>query len=337
MNVPWYDDEHQIEKLIEFTGLHGLNEVAKARREAGYERDERLNEMVFIGHFWGDTCGNFGKILWPKAVTGIPFPRVLGAQAWEVFLAAYGLTMPAVSLSFDLPPASSACDRCGGAWTINNCAQAIVVHTNEDLPLEPFIGRTLEKVEEYLRIKRRTTVFFQPDLAIYNEAYRGKEKHPVFPMTAKLRKDGWVREPIKSAYRVQPGDVGHLNTWYYRHPACQQAYLAGLEREHFYEIFKKAGFQEVALSEVANEYCSDPTCCPPWFLVQTEHGKFRIGWRKRVISLELMDENLKRKCNLELLFQHENVTKGPDYIHCWGTEKAVEYLKTLRAIDVAYP
>lgn len=90
-------------------------------------------------------------------------------------------------------------------------------------------------------------------------------------------------------------------------------------------VFKSAGYHQIALNETPNQYWRDPEALP-WFEVTTEHGFFVIGWRKRVISIE-WGESLTVP---EDLFADQDVTKDREMIHAWGYDKAIEYLTAIR-------
>lgn len=89
-----------------------------------------------------------------------------------------------------------------------------------------------------------------------------------------------------------------------------------------------------------NGYCKDECCAHiPWFLFHTIDGDIKIGWRKRVISIE-WQENYK-PFDFDELFKEENVTKwvenGKRGIHAWGKDMAYEYLKkVLNAVTPEY-
>ncbi|MCP4762868.1 MAG: hypothetical protein GY870_13900 [archaeon] len=89
-------------------------------------------------------------------------------------------------------------------------------------------------------------------------------------------------------------------------------------------LFKKPIFVE----EIPNEYCSD-WCCRhlPWFIITTTIGRFKIGWRKRVIEID-WSETVNTK-DSEELFKSEDVTKGEKYIHAWNIDKASEYIEKI--------
>ncbi len=105
-------------------------------------------------------------------------------------------------------------------------------------------------------------------------------------------------------------------------PSSKQA--AEKERQEIIALFDEPIFVE----EIPNGYCSR-SCCRhlPWFVVTTTVGRFTIGWRKSVISIEW--KNFKSLP--DILFPEENVTMGPCYIHAYGYEKAKQYIKTIIA------
>jgi hypothetical protein len=60
----------------------------------------------------------------------------------------------------------------------------------------------------------------------------------------------------------------------------------------------------------------------PWWLVMTEIGIVRIGWRKRVIAIDWSSTSLRKEIT------NDDVTKSDKDVHAWGYSKAVEYLTT---------
>jgi hypothetical protein len=80
----------------------------------------------------------------------------------------------------------------------------------------------------------------------------------------------------------------------------------------------------VFVEEVTNEYSLDGR---PWFVVTTKVGRVKVGWRKRVISIDWSGSTVDRDAHD--LFPDEDVTKVGRLIHAWGYEKAREYLKKI--------
>ncbi|MHA1469073.1 MAG: hypothetical protein ACTSSP_00780 [Candidatus Asgardarchaeia archaeon] len=97
------------------------------------------------------------------------------------------------------------------------------------------------------------------------------------------------------------------------------------------EIFKSAGFNVIHVEAIDSQYCSKACCYKwPWVIVTTQKGRIKLGWRKRVINLDWSESDIKA-IGMEL-FKGENVTTGEHYIHCWGKDKAIEYLKKLNSV-----
>ena len=95
-------------------------------------------------------------------------------------------------------------------------------------------------------------------------------------------------------------------------------------------LFTKAGFEAIYVKVIDNEYCKKACCYKyPWVIVTTSKGRIKFGWRKSVMNLDWSDSDLG--IDGEKLFKDEDVTKGYSYIHCWGEDKAVEYLKKLNS------
>lgn len=94
------------------------------------------------------------------------------------------------------------------------------------------------------------------------------------------------------------------------------------------ELFRAAGLKIKHVEVVNNQYSGDVFYYKyPWVIVTTEKGPLKIGWRKRVINLDWSESDIKS--NGEVLFSEEKTTKGDRYVHCWGYNKAAEYIKKL--------
>lgn len=96
--------------------------------------------------------------------------------------------------------------------------------------------------------------------------------------------------------------------------------------ERLKAIFLLAGIELLSFHQLPNNYCGD-NCCPhrPWGLAETKYGLIKIGWRKRVISIEWPKEaNINGK---DILPKGEEwITSWESGIHAYGWAKAVEYL-----------
>jgi hypothetical protein len=81
----------------------------------------------------------------------------------------------------------------------------------------------------------------------------------------------------------------------------------------------------IFVEAIGNGYCPN-ACCRhlPWFVVTTTIGRFKIGWRKRVIELD-WSGTLATK-TAAVLFPGEEVTKFDRTIHAWGYDAAQQYI-----------
>lgn len=141
-------------------------------------------------------------------------------------------------------------------------------------------------------------------------------------------------------------DVRHhrcscINGVFY-HSSCWDQYrriqeIKKFDNNLFNFLYKKSDYTYDLLP---NGYCDQPCCANiPWFMFHTIDGDIKIGWRKRVISIE-WQKNFK-DFDFEALFGDEDVTKWQQGkvrgIHAWGSEKAYEYLsKVQKAVNPNY-
>ena len=84
----------------------------------------------------------------------------------------------------------------------------------------------------------------------------------------------------------------------------------------------------IHIEEIPNQYCND-WCCRhlSWFIVTTTIGRFKIGRRERVISIDWSKTTGTKPC--ETLFRDEDVTKGEKSIHAWSMDDARKYIETI--------
>ncbi len=100
--------------------------------------------------------------------------------------------------------------------------------------------------------------------------------------------------------------------------------LAGFEVEKTYEIAN--GYWPEAYHELRRDN--------PWWLMKTEHGLIKIGWRKRVISIDWSDTHYRAGVVGEGIWPNtiteDEVTRSETNIHAYTYFKALEYLTKLR-------
>lgn len=115
------------------------------------------------------------------------------------------------------------------------------------------------------------------------------------------------------------------------HPDCVRIQQEREQRAKFEACFKEAGFFAY-LRNITNGYGGTGYPYLDWYEAQTVFGPIRIGWRKRVISIEYHGVTTpENKVRLEAknLIQ-DDVTRDGHLVHAWGYEKAVKYLRLIR-------
>lgn len=118
---------------------------------------------------------------------------------------------------------------------------------------------------------------------------------------------------------------------YFYHKQCNFINNLNIKQNQFSEILNKVYPNNYTFKVIPNEYCQSEFYAP-WFITSTPDGDIKIGWRKRVINIEWLD-NYKAFTET---FNSENTTRGfgkygdNRYIHAWGTEKSIEYLDRAR-------
>lgn len=97
-----------------------------------------------------------------------------------------------------------------------------------------------------------------------------------------------------------------------------------MNEERARALFLLAGIDIVRIHELLNQYWrSNDSPRGPWWLAETRHGTIRIGWRKRVISIDWEGTKLRE------IITEDEVTKEPHLVHAWSYLKALEYLSLL--------
>lgn len=108
-----------------------------------------------------------------------------------------------------------------------------------------------------------------------------------------------------------------------------------MTNEEVKAIFLLSGLGATSFYEIKNEYYSSSG--EPWWLVRTEFGLIKIGWRKRVINIDWTDTGLviDEESDGDYEFHkrpisNDDTTKWESGIHAWGYAKAVEYITNLK-------
>jgi hypothetical protein len=311
--------------------LEKLNKLTKSRKKSGYDDHERLDWFMILGRWVLDECGNCGKVLGKSLKERFPaIPDIITREALSEFLRANG-SDEGYSHSFEhgIPPERVVCSVCGEKWTIENCHDTVELKSNIVMSLKEHVGTTLKALQELLNQKTDGIYWFCYDKPIRNDRYIDLTPLPDYK-TLKVNEKGWVgkEKGIDENYVIQEGDDVYVYVFKFAHYNCHRTAQAKAEKENFLDIFYKAGYKVQDIAAIPNEYCPC-TVCAPWYLVKTAVGTFKIGWRKRVINIDWSKTNLQHVMSL---FTKEDVTKNNWCIHAWGTEKAIEYLATMKTL-----
>jgi len=133
----------------------------------------------------------------------------------------------------------------------------------------------------------------------------------------------WSIDDIIDYVTIEQGSYKRIGY----HKECLKSHNDRKQLKEFENIFSKVyNLSELKFTVIPNEYSSYEHYAS-WFIVSTPDGDIKIGWRKRVINIEWLD-NYKRFTET---FVSEDVTRGGTLngvrnIHAWSVEKAVEYL-----------
>lgn len=90
-------------------------------------------------------------------------------------------------------------------------------------------------------------------------------------------------------------------------------------------LFIAAGFVVTAMRDVHNQYWGADAHESKWVIVVANGYTFLIGWRKRVIHIEIV--NPPKGFSFAGLIL-DDVTKETSMIHAWTYEKAIQYLRS---------
>lgn len=347
----WYNDFYFVRLAAE--SLEGLNRLIDERHTAGYVRKEKLREFYVRGFLSLDSCGNCLKLSDLTAFDFRKLPPVLTREEYWEEVKKLASDDPWLSFSYNggnVPSVGLKCAYCDTGWTLENCHDVTVKHREVyDMSSDGFAGKTLGEVNEILSLRTDGVYRLHHCYPIRNDQFidlspRWPEEKAEWAKKVYKNEKGWLGDSnghkLGDDFPVSPTDELSLNVWEYYHRACNEERLAKDEAEKFQEVFQKAGFQKFVLTPVHNEYCPNPstcTSCAPWYVVDTEIGSIKVGWRKRVINIDWGNLKAERKLrsfflktNISSLFKSEDVTVGDTYVHAWGWDKATEYLSKIR-------
>ena len=119
-----------------------------------------------------------------------------------------------------------------------------------------------------------------------------------------------------------------------RHHMCNELAVVQEGMQQIHEIVAASGIVGQVLF-IPNRYWPKGSdyddIRTPWAIVQTDKGLIRIGWRKRVFSIEwgFAGEPCSFTATGPDLVGADETTTESRLVHAWGTAKAIEYLQRL--------
>lgn len=299
-----YDTQEGIERFLH--SFEGLQEL-RLQRKAAFERRERLSPWLVMRHFFLDNQGG----CWELSQKDRYIKEEIAKLPTVSSVFPETLTYSMASL---IPRHVVTCACCNKPIALNEYPEVVKQEASGHVILDmtPYAGMSLKSVESVIAMRT-------------DGRYSVWEKTPV-----RNQKEGeneineWRLE--RNDYIIQAGDECQFPCFRYYHRECFTRLKSESSLKEFTEIFTQAGFQNIQMTEIPNRYCPCDYC-EPWQEVTTQIGKFVIGWRKRVISIDW------GKPDYAHLFEKENVTKWETGIHAWGDQKAIEYLKAIRELS----
>ncbi len=309
--IPKYDTVEGITEYVK--DLTGFNKLVTERREAGYDRKERLHDFIILGRWITDIVGNVSKIVNEDNYGIIPAqamrcPPVMTKD--EMFKTLHEDTTICSTSSSSVPPDYVKCSVCEKPWTIRDAHDCVSSNDTEVIDASMFVGALLsniKKIPKYIDVVPHH---------VHHDSVRPKH----------LDKGS---DRVEEDYIIQPGDKIFASVWDFKHEECNQLSII----QHGLKLMTKAinntGMIVVCdnLVMFKNQYHSSYK--EPWyrlkFVNSTGSHEITIGWRKRVINIDWS----KSGKDLQHLFTEENVTKSAFNVHAYGYEKATGYLKKI--------
>lgn len=98
-----------------------------------------------------------------------------------------------------------------------------------------------------------------------------------------------------------------------------------------FDFILSSVFKKYSMNAISNEYGSEDYR-GPWFIAETENGTIKIGWRKRVICIQWLEnyEQFSFTGEKEDVTKHFSELSQERYIHAYTCKKAIEYLSSAK-------
>lgn len=326
--------------------LEGLNTLFVARNHMGYANKEQLAEFIVLGRYLLDRCGNCDRIEdWVPKDKLPNIPDVLTKdEFWDYVKANFPKDDVYISISHSmhnlLPEVNDVCGLCCKRWTIADCYNSVSVQEERVLLCKPHYGKSYLMLMEENNLDPKFGRMWKGSVKIRNPEHvdRTPDPHdrgPGKPPSRRVKNDhGYMhlsdfpndeRNELPWDTPLSSSDRLEFTVTRYYHPNCYREVIEDRQYLEFAKLFQ--GLELHIMNKVPNEYTSEEEdFVPPWYLVETEYGKFKIGWRHSVINVDFSGVDSDIKVDILSLFADEDVTKSCTYIHAHGIRKAEEYL-----------
>jgi len=113
-----------------------------------------------------------------------------------------------------------------------------------------------------------------------------------------------------------------------------------MDQQQVYSLATLAGLKNCGYEKIRNDYWPSHSDYDhlreqyPWWIITTEFGAIRVGYRKRVIHIDWINTNRRG------IVTEDDVTKEDYMAHAWDLGKAVTYMKAIASlpiVDVTLP
>lgn len=104
-----------------------------------------------------------------------------------------------------------------------------------------------------------------------------------------------------------------------------------MQLQYLNAVFLLAGIEIIGLKKIPNGYYPEAYKEEadekyPWWIVTTSFGDIKIGWRKRVISIDWSRTSFRG------IVTEDEVTKDLYMVHAYGYPMAAQYLRALSTL-----
>jgi hypothetical protein len=330
VQTPWYNNLREIK--LHTTTLADFTKLIEARR-AALSTKEKLSNFIVRGTVYLDEFGQASLMsetyYWDENREKVTVDlselsrtnSVLTRDGFVAWLIAKGYPSDTNWGHFmgggrQIPHAGVPCTCCGQEWTMENLGDAWTKSDHLNLPLDDYVGKTLDYVRSEYDKRTDGVYLLSPDLMLTNpKRVSTTNEH------GHVRSSSYSGADVEDAhtYVVQEGDVGFFWHWQYFHRNCMIEQIAERTLDDFKNSLLDAGFKIFGAVRLPNEYGSIDYR-GPWFLFDTDKGYIRLGWRKRVII-----------CQPHGNFMSGMTPTGDD-VHLDNYEKLTEHLKQIATI-----